>query len=73
MTVPNGKLGELVECSDPAIREYILHINSKESESFVLHDIPPNHLFVKRGVAPRLIELVNQLTNEVTFNDEVNK
>ena len=75
MSTITGKAGELIECSDPAIREYILDMNRRqreqgESKVFVLRDLPPNHLFVKRGSTPLLIEAINDLIDRNTFTEE---
>lgn len=67
--------GELIECSDPAIREYILDLNRRnrtqgESKGFVLRDIPPNHLFIKKGYSEELRKAINTLIDDNTFKEE---
>lgn len=71
----NTKEGELIECSDPAIREFLLHLNTKNyeesaSKAFLIVDLPPCHMFVKKGTGPYLVEAVNNLINENTFLEE---
>jgi hypothetical protein len=68
----SGKRGELVQCTDPAIREYILFINGNQPETqrFVIKDLPPIHLFVKTGSTPMLIKSINQLIDKNTFLEE---
>lgn len=67
-----GKKGELIECTDEAIREYILNLNAEQSEThkFVIKDLPPRYLFVKRGSSPKIKEAINQLINKITFDTE---
>ena len=70
-----AKEGELIECSDPAIRQFLLYLNQKNREEsptkrFLIFDLPPNHLFVEKGTGPYLIEAVNHLINENTFRPE---
>lgn len=64
--------GDLVECSDPAIREYILYLNSmlSEEKKFVLKDLPPTHLFIKPGKSPEINEKINELIDKYTFETE---
>jgi TFIIH basal transcription factor complex TTD-A subunit len=68
----SAKRGELIECSDPAIREYILWVNASQPETkqFVIKDLPPVHLFVKRECATFLKLKVNQLIDKNTFLEE---
>jgi hypothetical protein len=64
--------GELIACTDPAIREYILFVNAREPETkrFVIKDLPPVHLFVKRDCAASLKLKINQLIDTNTFLEE---
>jgi hypothetical protein len=68
----SGKVGELIQCTDPAIREYILFINGSQPETqrFVIKDLPPIHLFVKKGSSETLNKSVNQLIDRNTFLEE---
>lgn len=71
----SGQAGELIECSDEAIREYILDMNKKnreqgESHIFVLRDLPPRHLFVKKGSTQFLKQAINELIDNNTFRAE---
>ena len=71
----SGQPGELIECSDEAIRQYILDMNKKnreqaESKVFVLRDLPPRHLFVKKGSTAFLRKAINELIDNNTFRAE---
>jgi hypothetical protein len=70
--LPAKKEGDFVACTDPAIREYILHRNAAlpEMQRFILKDLPPVHLFVKKGSGPQIIAFVNQLIDNNTFLEE---
>ena len=75
----SGKKGDLIECSDPAIREYILDVNRRYLEeygkSFIIHDLPPCHLFVEKEAKGKptftmLIDAINKLVDDNTFLEE---
>ena len=67
-----GRHGELIECTDEAIREYILNLSAQnnETQKFVLVDLPPVHLFVKKGSSADIKKAINKLINNVTFKEE---
>ncbi|KAK8891508.1 General transcription factor IIH subunit 5 [Tritrichomonas musculus] len=67
-----GKKGELIVCSDEAIREYILNLNAEQAETqkFIIKDLPPKSLFVKKGSSPKIKEAINELINKITFESE---
>ena len=66
------RFGDLIEFSDPAIREYIMYLNMQQSESnrFVLKDLPPRHIFVKAGKSAEIKEKINELIDKYTFEAE---
>lgn len=72
MNAASKKFGDLIECSDPAIREYILYINGTlaDSKKFVQKDLPPKHLLVNHGTSPFLNEMINSLVDTNTFLEE---
>lgn len=66
------KQGEFIECTDSAIREYLIYLNSKEPQEhkFIIADIDDRFLFIKAGVADKLKEKINLLVTSNTFAEE---
>lgn len=67
-----GKEGELIECTDEAIHEYIVNLNAEQGElqKFIIKDLPPRFLFVKKGSSPQIRDAINELINKITFETE---
>ena len=68
----NPRNGELVECTDEAILEYLEYLNHQRShdQSFIICSIPPTHLFVREGHAEELKKAINELVSSNTFAEE---
>lgn len=71
-SINKKKLGELIECTDEAIHEFIVHLNTQKPQAnrFIITDIPPTRLFVKEGYADELRKCINDLVSENTFAEE---
>jgi hypothetical protein len=68
----NGKRGELIECTDSAIREYIIWDNESQPENkqFVIKTMLPVHLFVKRESAADSIPINHEFdSNKIDESD----
>ncbi|EAY23631.1 transcription factor IIH, putative [Trichomonas vaginalis G3] len=72
MSFGSPKNGEFIECTDPAIREYLIFLNSKEpaEHKFIITDIDDRYLFIKAGVSDKLKEKINLLVTSNTFSEE---
>lgn len=70
-----SKAGELIECSDEAIHEFIYKLNADLSDpkKFIIRDLPPRHVFVKKGSSARIKEAINEMINTNTFTEENRK
>ncbi|XP_064383808.1 general transcription factor IIH subunit 5-like [Halichondria panicea] len=69
--------GLLVKCSDSAIKQYILHLDQKESlgRRFILQDLDELHVFVALDVAKQLQQKIDELMEKNSYSefDQQNK
>ena len=67
-----AKRGDLIECTDEAILQYIMFLNEQKSPEnrFIIGTFPPRHLFVKQGYVEEMKKAINEMVSRNTFSEE---
>lgn len=61
--------GVLVKCGDPAVKQFLLHMDEKNvlGEKFIIEDLDETHLFVASKVIKTLEAKLWELMDKLSF------